>query len=142
MKKFKIDYQDIPNALFHITTMDRWDGIKQNGLLIDAERSTVNNSEVIYLTSEPDSIVENDPEFWRHNLCLLKVEIESYVPFIQPDYEYDVGTDLDGSNIDIFAFTCSKSILPEHIHFVSEIKLETFTIHGFRKMIKPIKGEY
>jgi hypothetical protein len=110
--------------LYHITSKDRVKHIMKNGLDPGSEKSTINDKDLIYLTSDYNFIIETDEEFWRSDLALLKVDITGILKELGADEEYEPGTsDIDGSVSDIKSFTYNKKISPDLIEYVGELEL-------------------
>lgn len=109
--------------LYHITDKSKLEKIMKDGLDPTSKKVTINEQNLIYLTSDYNFIIENDDEFWRNNLVLLKVIINGIKDNLEPDYEYDVGLDINGKPHPIKAVTYDKKIDSKRISIIGELEL-------------------
>ncbi|QXN70303.1 hypothetical protein INTERNEXUS_263 [Bacillus phage vB_BspM_Internexus] len=109
--------------LYHITDKNNLEKIMKDGLDPTSKKVTINEQNLIYLTSDYNFIIENDDEFWRNNLVLLKVIINGIKDNLEPDYEYDVGLDINGNPHPIKAVTYDKKIDSKRISIIGELEL-------------------
>lgn len=108
--------------LYHIARKGNLKSILDNGLLGSAPKVTETGEEGwVYLTDDYEFVIENDEDFWSNNLVLLEVDVREIAGQIEPDPEYVINVDIDGTEEPIHSFMYNGDISPDKIRVVGSI---------------------
>jgi len=79
----------IPDLVFHITDKENISDILKNGLKIGSNVTSNGDNNFIYLTSDWEQIVTEDPDFFNRNLSILEIDVKDIKENFILDEEFD-----------------------------------------------------
>jgi len=79
----------IPDSVFHITDKENVPNILKNGLKIGSNVTSNGDNKFIYLTSDWEQIVTEDPDFFNRNLSILEIDVKDIKENFTLDEEFN-----------------------------------------------------